>query len=383
MTYSVNFANYTIGTDVYENVSEVCNRYGTKALLIGGELALKAGKEKLLRALEIKSDSITDESGVSRKSVDEREPEVEKNQKQIVLVDTVLFGTDCTYARMEELAVYAKQCGAEMIFGMGGGKALDTAKGTAEKAGLPVFTFPTIAATCAATTALSVVYKEDGNFDSFYFFDKPARHSFINTEIIAAAPERYLRAGIGDTLGKYFECHFAARGDRLKHSSALGREISNMCYLPLREYAVDALKECRENKAGDALEQAVLANIVSTGLVSLLVLDEYNCAIAHSVYYGLVLLPGFEEENLHGDVVAYGVLVQLMVDGEEEKAKEMKAFLQKLGIRTTLAEMGAPMEREALAAVLKETVTGPDMEHIPYEVTEEMIYDAFCKVEEL
>lgn len=383
MTYSVNFANYTIGTDAYENVSEVCNRYGTKALLIGGELALKAGKEKLLRALEIKSDSITDESGVSRKSVDEREPEVEKNQKQIVLVDTVLFGTDCTCARMEELAVYAKQCGAEMIFGMGGGKALDTAKGTAEKAGLPVFTFPTIAATCAATTALSVVYKEDGNFDSFYFFDKPARHSFINTEIIAAAPERYLRAGIGDTLGKYFECHFAARGDRLKHSSALGREISNMCYLPLREYAVDALKECRENKAGDALEQAVLANIVSTGLVSLLVLDEYNCAIAHSVYYGLVLLPGFEEENLHGDVVAYGVLVQLMVDGEEEKAKEMKAFLQKLGIRTTLAEMGAPMEREALAAVLKETVTGPDMEHIPYEVTEEMIYDAFYKVEEL
>ena len=74
-----------------------------------------------------------------------------------------------------------------MIFGMGGGKALDTAKGTAEKAGLPVFTFPTIAATCAATTALSVVYREDGNFDSFYFFEKPARHSFIDTQIIAAS----------------------------------------------------------------------------------------------------------------------------------------------------------------------------------------------------
>lgn len=61
--------------------------------------------------------------------------------------DTVLFGTDCTYARMEELAEHTKKCGADMIFGMGGGKALDTAKGTAEKAGLPVFTFPTIAAT--------------------------------------------------------------------------------------------------------------------------------------------------------------------------------------------------------------------------------------------
>ena len=72
-----------------------------------------------------------------------------------------------------------------------------------------------------------------------------------------------------------------------------------------------------------------------------------------------------------------------MVDGEAEKAKEMKEFLRKLGIRTTLSEMGAPIERDALAAVLKETVTGPDMAHIPYEVTEDMIYDAMCKVENL
>ena len=358
MTYSVNFANYTIGKEAYKNVNEVCCQYGTKALLIGGKLALEAGKEKLLQALA-------------------------EGENPVTIVDTVLFGEDCTYAGMEKIAAHVKKCGADMIFGMGGGKALDTAKGTAEKCGLPVFTFPTIAATCAATTALSVVYKEDGNFDSFYFYDKPARHCFINTEIIAAAPECYLRAGIGDTLGKYFECHFAARGDRLTHSSALGREISNMCYLPLREYGEEALKECQENQAGEALEQAVLANIVSTGLVSLLVLDEYNGAIAHSVYYGLVLLPGFDEENLHGDVVAYGVLVQLMIDGEAEKAREMKGFLEKLGIRTTLAEMGAPLEREALTAVLKEIVTGPDMEHIPYEVTEDMVYDALCKVEEL
>lgn len=392
MTYSVNFANYTIGEEAYQKVNEVCIHYGTKALLIGGELALKAGKEKLERAIEG-----IDEKQISKqinqklrmtaygdeKNTGESNSAMNENPKRVQIVDTILFGTDCTYARMEELARYAISCGAEMIFGMGGGKALDTAKGTAEKAGLPVFTFPTIAATCAATTALSVVYKEDGNFDSFYFYDKPARHSFIDTEIIACAPERYLRAGMGDTLGKYFECHFAARGDELHHSSALGREISNMCYLPLLTYGEEAMKECRENHAGVALQQAVLANIVSTGLVSLMVLDEYNCAIAHSVYYGLVLLPGFEEENLHGDVVAYGVLVQLMVDGEEQQTKEMKTFLKKLGIRTTLAEMGALLDKEALKDVLKETVTGPDMEHIPYEVTEDMIYEALVKVEKL
>lgn len=215
------FANYTIGETAYEAVAEVCRPFGKRIFLIGGKLAMQAGKEKL-------------------------ESQIKGSELSIVREE--VFGEECTYARMDELAEEAKASEADMIFGMGGGKALDTAKGTAEKAGLPVFTFPTIAATCAATTALSVVYREDGNFDSFYFFEKPARHSFIDTQIIAEAPEKYLRAGMGDTLGKYFECHFAARGDRLEHSSALGREISNMCYFPLLEYAEAALEECRHKK---------------------------------------------------------------------------------------------------------------------------------------
>ena len=93
-----------------------------------------------------------------------------------------------------------------------------------------------------------------------------------------------------------------------------------------------ALKDCKEHKASFALQQAVLANIVSTGMVSLMVLDDYNCAIAHSVYYGLVLLPGFEEKYLHGDVVAYGVLVQLAVDHDMDRLPEAKKFLKDLGI---------------------------------------------------
>ncbi|MCD7929374.1 MAG: hypothetical protein LUF86_04355, partial [Clostridiales bacterium] len=101
----------------------------------------------------------------------------------------------------------------------------------------------------------------------------------------------------------------------------------------------------------------------------------------HSVYYGLVLPPGFEEENLHGNVVAYGVLVQLAVDNNMEEAARLKTLLQGLGIRTTLEEMGVPLNREVLAPVLRETVTGPDMEHIPYPVSEEMIYSAMELVE--
>lgn len=355
-SYSVNFCSYTIGEDAYDRVGDICKTFGTTALLIGGEKALRSA-EPLLR-------SAAENSGIR-------------------ILDPVLYGSDCTDSAIRKWAEHARRTGVDMIFGMGGGKAIDTAKGAADRAGLPLFTFPTIAATCAAATALSVVYKEDGTFDSFYYYERPAVHCFINTKVIADAPERYLRAGMGDTMGKYFECHFAARGDSLAHSSALGREISNLCYFPLLEHGVQAMKDCREHRDSFAMQQAVLANIVSTGLVSLTVLDDYNCAVAHSVYYGLVLLPGFEENYLHGDVVAYGVLVQLAVDNDMERLREVKALLQELGILTTLKEMQIPLERDYLKEVLRETVNGPDMEHIPYRITEDMIFEAMKVVEGL
>lgn len=356
MNDQVYFCNYTIGEDAYGDVAKICEPFGTKILLIGGEKALAAAKDRLLAAL----------SG-----------------SKLEIAETLLFGNECTHENISRFAAVAKETGADMIFGMGGGKALDTAKGAAFEAGLPVFTFPTIAATCAATTALSVVYRADGSFDEFYFYDRPARHCFIDLTVIAHAPEIYLQAGMGDTIGKYFECHFAARGDSLEHSSGLGHAISNMCYFPLLGCGAEALRSCREQRCTEALREAVLAVIVSTGLVSLLVLDQYNCAIAHSVYYGLVLLPGFEEENLHGNVVAYGVLVQLCVDGDLKQAKEVKAFLKTLGIRTTLREMGVELRRDLLTDVLREIVTGPDMEHIPYPVSEDMVYEAMETVEAL
>ena len=353
---SVYFCNYTVGTDVFREVPAVCGRYGTRALLLGDGNSLAAGRDKLAAALE---------------------------GSPLAIAETAVYGKDCTQAAIRRWADRARETRADMIFGMGGGKALDTAKAAADLAGLPVFTFPTIASTCAATTALSVVYRENGDFDRFAYFSRPPRHAFIDLEILAAAPPRYLRAGMGDTLGKYYECHFASRGDKLAHGSALGREISSMCYGPLLEHGVRALADNQARRVTHALEQAVLAVIVSTGLVSLLVLDEYNCAIAHSVDYGLILLPGFEEKFLHGDVVAYGVLVQLAVDGDMAEAAKLKKFLQDLEIPTTLREMEVPPDREVLAPVLREIVSGPDMAHIPYPVTEEMIYQAMLAVESL
>jgi len=351
---TVRFCGYTIGTDAYGAIGEICAPYGTRVLVICDEAGFQAAKEAFLPAVEGAGLSVT---------------------------EIVPYGSECTKKRMEELGAAARSENADMIFGVGGGKAIDTAKGAADTAGLPVFTFPTIASTCAGTTALSVAYREDGTFEAFRYFDGPPVHCFIHTGIIANAPAKYLRAGMGDTLGKAYECSFAARGDRLGHRAALGLAISRRCGEPLLEYGAEALRDCENRTPSKALEEAVLAIVVTTGLVSLLVPDELNCAIAHSVYYALCVLPGFEEKNLHGDVVGYGVLVQLAVDGDFEELARVRRFLASIGIKCTLREMGVSPDREALRDVLPEVLNGPDMTHIPYPVTEEMVFRAMEAVE--
>lgn len=351
-SHSTFFANYTIGSDAYNSIEKICKFYGKKIFLISGQKSKAQAYEKISSVV---------------------------NDSNLEIVDCIIYGHECTRSNMLKCKEAFEKSGADMIFAVGGGKSLDTAKGCADMLGVPIFTFPTIASTCAGTTSLSVVYNDDGSFDNFYFFEQPANHTFIDLEIIANAPYEFLRAGMGDTLGKHFECHFAARGDELAHSSNLGREISNLCYKPLLKYGAKAISDVKSHKVTNELREIVLANIVSTGLVSLLVLDQYNCAVAHSVYYGLVLLKGFEEENLHGDVVGYGVLIQLAIDKNFSELSKVYDFLKSVGIRTNLSQMNACINEH----VLKEIVTGPDMDHIPYPITENMVLDAINYVENL
>lgn len=350
------FAGYSIGNDCYQQADRFCRPYGTRILMIGGKTGMEKGRGVLKAALTAA-------------------------HSQLEIVDAVVYGSECTYDRIHELVSQYRDKEIHMIFGMGGGKAIDTAKGVAWGLGVPVFTFPTIASNCAPMAALSVVYHGDGSFDSFYYFDRPAVHCFMNTDIMVHAPEKYLRAGMGDTIAKYFECHFSARGDELDYHSALGREISNLCYDRIYHYAAGALTQQQQGEPGPAFEQVVLTIVVNTGLVSHLVKDCYNCAVAHSICYGLNLIPGLEERYLHGDLVAYGVLVQLVLDGQQEKAAEVRKLLERMKIPVTLRQMGVSLEDTVIRQVLKEAAAGPDMEHIPYPVTEKMIYQAMCVLE--
>lgn len=353
---TISFTNYTIGEDAFDLIPSICTLYGAKFQIIGGKKAI----EVVMPELE---DSIKDTN--------------------LLLLEPLFYGGECSHENIDKLAKIIEENGASIIAGVGGGKAIDTAKAVANLLKLPIITIPTIAATCAATTALSVVYSSNHKFVEFIHFEKPPLHAFINSKIIANAPYKYLRAGMGDTMAKHYECTLSARGDELNFTNELATTISNMCIKPLYKYGLNALEDCKKAQVTPCLEEVIQANIVNTGMVSLLIDEEYNGAIAHSLFYGLTLFPHIEEKYLHGDVVGYGVLVQLMIDNNKEEVHKVRKHLQEWGCPIRLKDIEVCLERSILEPILEETVNGPDMEHLPYKVNEDMVYEALVNVENL
>jgi len=208
-SYSVFLPSYSIGTDVYDKIKEVCPNYGKTAIVIGGKTALEKAGEKLKTAVEGSS---------------------------LEILDFVWYGGDSSFENVEMLKDNLSVNKADMIFAVGGGRAVDTCKVLAHQLKKPIFTFPTIGSNCAPCTSVCVIYDNKGVFRELYFTDKPADHTFICTEIIAEAPRVFLWAGIGDALSKQYECTFSSRNDELEHFNALGVQISRICTEPLLMY---------------------------------------------------------------------------------------------------------------------------------------------------
>lgn len=354
--YTILPVPYTVGPEAYDSITEYTHLYGTKAVVIGGEKAMAASREKMLAALEGTGTEI---------------------------LDFVLFGKECTFEAAERLEGLEAVKEADMIFAVGGGKAIDTAKLVSIDLKKPYFAFPTIASNCAAASAVSIVYKEDGSFADFVHFLDAAKHVFIDTDIIARAPKEYLWAGIGDTYAKYYEVSISARGESLPHYMALGVNMSRMCMETLVEHGAQALSDNEAGVASYALEQAALAIIITTGWVSMLVARDhtmdYNGGVAHAFFYGLCNLPGFDEDHLHGVVVGFGVLLLLVMDGREEECRKLMEFNKTVGLPTRLSDIGVTVEQ--VAACAHAMTEDEDIEHYPYKVTEEMILDAVQKLD--
>ena len=355
--YEVHLPSYSIGDKIYEKIGQVCESYGKKVLVIGGRKALAAAYDKIAAYVA---------------------------QTNLEIIGTEIYGENCTYATVERLRALPLYQEADMVFGVGGGKALDTVKCLCIPDDKPVFSFPTIASNCAATTSVSILYNEDGTFLKPHFFIRPVMHAFIDTQIIAQAPSQYMWAGIGDTYAKYYEALISSRDERLEHFTAVGVAVSQMCRDPLLLYSAQALEDHKQGLCTYAVEQVVLAIVVTTGIASIFLTKDYtpdyNSGLAHAIFYALTAYPVIEERHLHGEVVAFGILIALLVDGQKEEFEKIYELNKSIGLPTRLSDIEiAPAQWEECLKVIP---TMSDVAHYPYKVTRPMLEDAMKTLEE-
>lgn len=294
----------------------------------------------------------------------------------------LLFKGHCSEQDVNQLAE-ASGADRSVVIGIGGGALLDTAKAVARRLGLPVVAIPTIAATCAAWTPLSVWYNDAGQALHFEIFDDANYLVLVEPEIVLNAPAEYLLAGIGDTLAKWYEAVvLAPQPEQLPLTVRLGINGALAIRDVLLEQSEQALADQTRREVTREFHDVVDAIIAGGGMVGGLGERYTRVAAAHAVHNGLTVLPQ-TDKFLHGTKVAYGILVQSALLGQDEVLRELVAAYQRFNLPTTLRELEVDIHNsDELDRVIAHTLRPVESIHaLPIAVTPGLLRAAFEKVE--
>jgi len=315
---------------------------GERAYVLGGETALSVAGERVSEGLR--------EAGID---VAETQRGVEK----------------CTRPGIAAVAERVETANADLVVGVGGGIAVDVATAAADATGAELAAVPTIAATDAPTSTVGVVYDEMGNFEDVVLRERNPELVLVDTETIAAAPARFLAHGMGDALATAFEAEAVARSGSETvaggEASPAALELARACLPRVREYGADALAAVERDAVTPAVERIVETNTLLSGLG----FESAGTAGAHAIQIGLTNAGAREP---HGELVAFGTVAQLVLEGRTEPApRELVDLFSELGLANTLDDFGVTdAERVAEVACVE------GMADMPFDVSERAAADA-------
>ncbi len=273
----------------------------------------------------------------------------------------------------------------DIIIGVGGGQCLDMAKLVANRLRLPVMTVSTLASTCAASSALSIIYTPEHVFVRMEEFDQCPVAVLVDPDIIAHAPARYLSAGIGDTLVKWYEAYPINQGRAQNAKTKAGLKIAELVKELLLEYGETAILECNQNETGEALSQVIDANILLGGIVGGLGRDTCAASGAHAIHYGMTIIPEMQEA-FHGELVAYGLLCQLKLEEKsDEEIIQLMHYYQKINLPISLFDLGLQdiREEDLRQAASKACAPEQTIHQLPFPIIEEKVYESFLYIHDL
>ena len=240
------------------------------------------------------------------------------------------FPGEVTRPTIDALAAQGKTLGIDVVVGFGGGKALDTGKGVALALGTPFVSVPTIAATDAPASLAIAVYNDHHLLTEILLLPRNPELVLVDSAIIAKAPLRFLLAGIGDAISKKFEAEAVHKA---------GRETPN---------------GTRSTRTGLAIAK------------------------------GLPMVPR-AARTLHGEHVAYGLLVQLILEERpREFILELLDFYRQIGLPTQLADFGmTDWTEDELDTLTANAMLSPSVKRFVVELDQDMLKAAIRQVETL
>jgi glycerol dehydrogenase len=342
-------SRYVQGAGAINEIGVHTANLGSKALVTGGKRAIANSWEAVKASLE--------GQGVGYNLED--------------------FRGECCDSEVNRLADIAKSNGADIVITIGGGKVIDTGKAVAHALKIPVIVVPTIAATDAPCSALSVIYNEEGVFDRYLVLPKNPDCVLVDTDIVAKAPVDLLVSGMGDALATFFEadtCNKSCKPNCLNGStpptlSALA--LARLCYDTLLEYGLQAKLAVEKGVCTPAVEAVVEANTLLSGLG----FESGGLAGAHSIHNGLTVLEA-THSKYHGQKVSFGVITQLVLEGRPKKVlEEVLDFCISVDLPITLEDIGVmnPTKEDVRAVAEATTAEGETIHATWFDVTADMV----------
>ncbi|HEY3324199.1 MAG TPA: glycerol dehydrogenase [Planctomycetota bacterium] len=301
------------------------------------------------------------------------------------LID-VDFRGDSTKGEAERVAQIARERSADIAVGIGGGKALDTAKAAAASTGIKMVTVPTIASNDSPTSSYTVWYDEKGNCMGFESWGRNPDLVLVDSQVIADAPVRPFVAGMGDALATWLEAEacYKARGGNLAGGQATmaSLAIARLCYDTLLEHGVEAKRAIEQHVVTAAVEKCIEANVLLSGLG----FESGGVSTAHMIAN---CLPSFPECHglMHGEEVGFGIISQLCLDEDmtTEQKNKVVDFEIAIGLPVTFADIKLDgVTREKLKKI-GDICGGPGSlcENHPFKVTSDDVVAAMVAADGL
>ncbi|HEX4338294.1 MAG TPA: glycerol dehydrogenase [Polyangiaceae bacterium] len=300
-------------------------------------------------------------------------------------VVAVTFNGECSVEEITRLVDALANGGIDCVIAAGGGKCIDAGKAVAFRLGTLVVIAPTLASNDAPCSALSIIYSPEGVTRGPEFYPQSPAIVVVDTDVVAAAPERYLVAGMGDAMATWYEarvCLVNAAGMTTigARPTIASVALGEACAQTLFREGLAAAAAVAASTVNESLEAIVEANTLLSGLG----FESGGLAAAHSVAQSYTAIPKVYARYLHGEMVAMGTLAQLMMEARPDEAKRVAEFFAAVGLPIHLGQLSLDAgDRSALDIVVAGTLAFPAIGNMPQPVTASLVRAAIVDAHDL